>query len=254
MMIRRRLVMIVLGVVVLSIGRPGGSTARADSLVYQQLSEYSAGNAFNFFTSDYGVDGSAPRGFQTFDNFTLSSAAQLDRFTFQIAYWDYQNPGNNPVPPTTTTWQVSIYGDSGGVPGASLFSQSLAAAQVSTVLAGTATLNDGSVVNVYNLSFTFAGTFNASAGTTYWISPFSLQPTFDPIAGWMSATGGDGSSYQNVLGPGGVVTGGGPVGGDRALALFSVPEPLSLTLFVVGGLVGLAGRRALLRRSARSPI
>jgi hypothetical protein len=236
---------------VLMLGAAGGSTARADVLVYQQASDYTAGAAFNFFTSGYGVDGAASRGFQTFDNFTLSSAAQLDRLTFQVAYWDYQNTANNPVLPDTTTWQVSIYANSGGAPGASLFSQSLPAAQVSSTLAGTALLSDGSVVGIYDVSFQFTGTFAANAGTTYWISPFSLQSSFNPVAGWMSGTGGDGNSYQNVLGPGQAVTSGGAVTADRALGLFAVPEPMSAALFGIGSLVLIVVGR---RRPGLSPI
>ena len=124
--------------------------------------------------------------------------------------------------------------------GGTLFAETQDAAQVSTTLEGYATF-DGSTVGVYDLSFTFAQTFAAVAGTTYWISPFSTQLTFNPIVSWMSGEGGDGSSYQTVLGPGEVVTAGGPKDGDRAFALYaaSVPEPSSLTLCAIAVLIGL---------------
>ena len=75
-------------------------------LVYQQAADFPSQSTFNFYTSGYGVDGGSSRGFQTYDNFTLTSTAQLDRITFQVAYWDYQNPSNNPVQPDTTAAMV----------------------------------------------------------------------------------------------------------------------------------------------------
>lgn len=224
------------------------SVASADTVVFDQPSTFP--NAFNFYTSDYGLDGGSSRGFRTFDNFRLDQTATLSSITFQIVSWDYLNPPNNPIPPDTTTWELAIYADAAFLPGAQLYSQSqpVAAAQVDFV--SFAVLGGGETVGIYDVTLEFAGAFTAVAGTDYWISPFSLSPTFNPIIGWMSSFGMDDVSFQQVLGDGQVVVGQDYLFPDRAFTLRAVPEPATCLMSGLG-LVALGS--VVRRRSAHRP-
>ena len=176
---------------------------------------------------------SSGNGFQAFDNFTLTQSSLIDGAHWQGFYWDFQNPAANPVSPTTTSWNISIWSDVSNAPGAQLFSQTVGVGSVTATFLGLDTFG-GSPVPVYDFSVSLTP-FLAQVGTNYWFSPLSIQNTFDPIFSWSPGVGGDGSSWQRQL-PG---AGGSSKAGDRGFSLtgvaaVAVPEPATLGLLSLG--------------------
>lgn len=223
-----------------------GTPTHAEFLAYTQPPQF-PGAIGSSWTTDYGLDGATPRGFQTYDNFTLAGTADLTRFTWQVYYLDFQVPGNNPVAPDTNSWEVSIWSNSAtGTPGTRLFLDTQPAAQVASTFAGFTTTSNGQAP-VYNLSFTLTNPFTALAGVAYWISPLSLSTNFNPIASWTSGTGGNGQSFQQTLGNNRTVTASTFRPGDRTFSLFAVPEPPGALMLGMGVLV-LAGYHGMCRR------
>jgi hypothetical protein len=102
----------------------------------------------------------------TYDEFTLASPSSLGDISFEVQtdYPSPAGPGHGPDQPIDLT----IYSNSGGAPGTSLFTETLTGTWVNTAF-------DSSIV-------TFAGPGPSLAGGSYWIS-FSadslLLPAFD---------------------------------------------------------------------------
>ncbi len=217
----------------------GLGNARADVL-YHQPAEFPSN--FTFFTSDTGPD--FP-GFRTFDSFVLSTPAQITSVNWQGLYFDFINTGNNPVPPNTTSWQISFFAADlvTGLPGAPLLTETFPASAVSVTFVANAVIFVPGNPSVSILAFhaDLTTPLEAEAGVRYWFSPFSLQPTFNPIFGWTSGQGGDGASVQDNLNTG-VRT---VQNRDRAFSLnegVAIPEPPTVLLFGLG-LLGLFGWR-----------
>ncbi len=201
----------------------------AASVVYQQNSTYVPPNGTdnNFaWTSAYSsVDG----GVQTFDNFTVSKDSHVNVVQWIGYYRDAVNGSNNPVLPDTVTWDLSVYGDNSGVPGASLYNVQESAASVKADQLGT-TVRGSNTVFVYEFTATLPTAFSVAANTTYWFSPLSVQSSVNPIFAWLDGTGADNSSYQNLLNPDGTVAQSFVRSQDRAFTLISTPEPASFEL------------------------
>jgi hypothetical protein len=159
-------------------------------------------------------------GYQTYDNFTLSSAATINQATWEGVYLTL--PNNTDGASNTTTWAIGIYADNGGIPGTLLSGTTLPSADVSSVVLGTGTF-DGNTVTVYQFTANLTS-FNAAPGTQYWFSPLSEATDFSPYFTWIAGTGGDNASYQ--IGEG---TANG-VSNDRAFSLSTVLEPSTLYL------------------------
>jgi hypothetical protein len=229
------------------------AAARADAIVYNQPAQF-PGNFGGTWTSDYGLDGAARRGFWTFDNFRVATTQRVDQVRFQGMYWDFVTPGNNPVAPETTSWELGFWSNNPGFfPQAQLSTQTLPAARVRSQFQGFAFF--GGLPNVplpvYNFTADLPTPFTAQANTTYWLSILSLSPTFNPVWLWMPGTGPDSTSIQYVLADGRVVTSGQYVQNDRAFALVQfVPEPSGLGVMLILGGAAVAGRKAR-RRAAR---
>jgi len=211
----------------------------AANVVYQQASVYVPPNgvAGISWTSVFSnTDG----GFQTFDNFSVPNASHVNVVQWEGFYRDDINSANNPVPPSTVTWDLSFSADNSGAPGASLYDIQESAASVSTTKLGT-TVRGTDTVFVYQFTATLPTAFSVAANTTYWFSPLSLQPSSDPILVWVQGTGGDGISFQNDLNPGGGIAQSFVRADDRAFTLISTPEPN--TAFLLGILLaGILGR------------
>lgn len=203
-------------------------------------------------TSDYGtVTGG---GFRTFDNFSVAGGAAIERLSWRGIWFGDTTPAPAPDP-VVDNWLVAFHASTGGVPGAVLWSQNIAAADVVATFRGTGVLT---VVESYNAKFydyalDLPSVFNALAGEEYWVSVMAIADTFNPVFAILGATGGDDSSYQQLLGANMAVNSAGNVARDRAFTiegtLFAVPEPGTLALCGIA-LAVLARRGAARRRAA----
>jgi PEP-CTERM motif len=216
----QRLPRLVMGVAVVAAFLAITVSASADQLYNQPWD--GTGNAYSS-QNDPGTFGN----FATvYDNFTLGAGGTINDVQW---YGEYFNP---PVQGPILDFTVAFYADSGGVPGTTLFTETVSGTANETFL----TTVNGFPVYTYDLSI---NPFVAAAGTQYWVS---VEPTlfFPPQWGWSSGTGGDGAGYQCFFGA--CSSSGIP---DLAFTLngsttSGVPEPGSL-LMLGSGLLGLAG-------------
>lgn len=161
-----------------------------------------------------------------YDNFTLGAASTITGIGFTGGYF------NPPTPATITAFTLQIYADSGGAPGASLYSETVSG-NANEVLFDCAQGPDACG------TYSAAASFAAAAGTQYWLS---IVPDigFPPQWGWAAGTGGDGAAYQVFFGTGN------PIPSDLAFTLSgtaAAPEPAVWALMLVGfGGLGLAAR------------
>ena len=178
-------------------------------------------------------------GLQTFDNFSLTAGADVGAVQWTGFYRDDIDDANNPVLPSTVTWDLSFWSDNSGAPGTSLYDVQEPAASVTTVQLWT-TVRGSDTVYVYEFTAALATPFSAAANTTYWYSPLSIQTSSNPIFVWLDGTGGDGNSYQTELNPDGSVAGDFPRAGDRAFTLLGTPEPPTVLLagVLLAGILG----------------
>src|SRR5687767_13543784 len=100
------------------------------AVVYEQPPSHPAGSPCPCWTSTYGAD--LAGGYETFDDFQLASAANINIVSWQGLYLDFITGSNNPVGPQTTSWTIHFRAGSGGLPGAFLYSQTLLASDVDT--------------------------------------------------------------------------------------------------------------------------
>lgn len=176
--------------------------------------------------------------FQTFASFSVSSAAAIQTVQFQGFYYDYGTTSNNPVAPVTTSWDITFWSDASGSPGSELYSST--PSSVNTVYLGESIF--GSPVYVYSVTATLTTAFDASAGTDYWFSPYSVQPSGTVIFSWSPSAAAGTATMQNV-------NGGAPNDkpDSRAFVLSTVPEPSTWAM----GLLGFAGLGLVAARRAR---
>lgn len=222
-----------------------GSVLGLNGAVLYQTTPISSSLRF----SDYGENSGS--GFRTFDSFTLSADSNVQTITWRAMWVDLATPQPAPAPaPDVTSWQIGLWG-SGAVPGAALSQYSFAAADVSSTFLGLGTFSFNGLYNVafYDYSATLPAGFVATGGTEYWLSILSLSPTLNPNVAWVGASGGNSSSYQQVLGAGLSVTSGSAVAADRVFRLdgeINIPEPGTWGL--AGGALILLTLRRRMRR------
>ncbi len=171
-----------------------------------------------------------------YDNFALGTADNIDAVTWVGSYFNLPGTG------TITSFQVTIYANSGGIPGAALDTTTISGNANETSL-GFDAMGDPE----FSYSATLSSVFAAAAGTQYWLS---VEPTLasPPQWGWETSSGlgdpGDNESYQLFYGRALVPP------NDLAFSLRgsdpsgTVPEPYSIVLLAtVIGLVAISQRR-----------
>ena len=107
----------------------------------------------NLYASQNDIAGGGFGNFATvYDNFSLTKASRISQVDFTGGYF-------NGTPATITGFTVTIYGDSAGAPGTSVYSE---------LVAGTAgeTATGQSQVFTYSLAADYA----AAGNTKYWLS------------------------------------------------------------------------------------
>lgn len=209
--------------------------------LYSQPSDGTACDTFCWTSTD-GAGAPITGGYQTFDDFSLSSKATVTQVSWYGFYFN-SSTGPNPATPTTTSWQLGFYANNGTLPGAALYSTSIADTSVTAAFLGDVS-GLGETVPFYKFTANLPTGFSASASTTYWFSVLSEQPTFEPLFSWSPSNTGDDESAQLDL-PGSVngdANSLSNVSGDRAFILSgtsAVAEPGAWALMLLG--VGGAG-------------
>jgi hypothetical protein len=201
----------------------------ADTLLYQQTAD-------NFGAVDSQNQPDGAGNFATaYDNFTLGTADNIDAVTWVGSYF------NDPVRGTITSFQVTIYADSGGIPGAALDTTTISGNANETSL-GTDFRN----FPEFSYSATLSSVFAADAGTQYWLS---VEPSLDfPQWAWETSSGagdpGDHKSYAVFEGSPSVVPNDLAFSLRGSAASGTIPEPYSIVLLAtVIGLVAISQRR-----------
>jgi hypothetical protein len=209
------------------------ATTEAQAVVlYDQPGTASACAGF-CWTSTFATNTNS--GFATFDDFSLSTNANITSVSWRGFYWD--QTGNNGGAQPGSFWEVFFFSDTGtGLPLNNLYQQVVTP---TVTHLGSDTFN-GDPVEVYSFSADLPVDFFADANTTYWFVPLSFQPDFNPLFSWSPSTAlVDGYSVQQDISTN-VLT---VVPGDRAFSLFgTVPEPITISVFG-GGLVGAVALR-----------
>jgi PEP-CTERM motif-containing protein len=175
---------------------------------------------------------SSGAGFQTFDNFVLPQASIVQSVEWQGFYWDFVVPGNNPVAPSTVSWELSFSADNASLPGAVLFTETFAAAGVTATFLGNSTFS-GDSVPVYRFHADLTAPFLAAAGTPYWFSPLSEQTDFNPLFSWSPALLLVDNLTVQFVRPGSVAFNRPDDRNFQLEGVAAVPEPGVLALFSV---------------------
>ena len=211
-----------LAVAVLAIGLALSAPQRANVLFSQPWD-----GTGSLYASQNDTNGGGFGNFATvYDNFTLGASATITSVDWVGGYY-------NGSPSAISGFTLSIWGDSGGQPGALLATTSAGGNAGETLVSG----------NIYSYSLGIAG-FAATGGSQYWLS---IVPDigFPPQWGWATSIAGDLVGYQDFFGTRSQV----PT--DFAFTLNGtaavVPEPSTLAIAALGALgfvVTLRRRRA----------
>ncbi|HUO97620.1 MAG TPA: PEP-CTERM sorting domain-containing protein [Rhizomicrobium sp.] len=211
------------------------AATQADAGVLYSQPGSSAACAGYCWTSSYGA--ATNSGFATFDDFTLSGAANVTSVSWNGFIWDPTGGGAGMQP--GAFWYVYFFSDAGGVPGTNIYQEVVTP---TATLLGSDTFS-GDPVDVYNFTATLPTDFAAAGNTKYWFVPLLVQLNLTPLFSWSPSTmTADDESIQEPIPAGGYNV----QPGDRAFWLFgnAVPEPFTLSLFGAG----LAGAAVMRRR------
>ena len=193
----------------------------APVLVYSQPASAPANL---YFSEDAGDLGAVWR---MFDDFSIADSSNITAVAWSGAYVDLNDVA--PPAPDSTAFAFRFYADAAGAPGALLYEQSVAFANITSTFFGTGTAG-GLDAAFYNFSADLPAAFGATGGLKYWLAISSVAPTYAPTGwAWLSGIGGDDSSLQ-VLNSNTPIT----RGRDRQFDLYAVPEPAMLVLVSLG--------------------
>jgi hypothetical protein len=173
-----------------------------------------------------------------FAPFTLAATTTIDSVEWHIVYISFNTLANNPVGPTTVTWEFNFYADAAGAPGVLLLRSSLAAGAVTTTYLGANTTLFSTPTNQDRFAAILPADCSAMAATPYWFLVVSLQGADNPLFAWTSSTDPSVNIYKRYYeapNP--------PIdyirGNSVNFLLIDLLEPASLALLTmaVGGLV-----------------
>jgi hypothetical protein len=196
-----------LGLVFLTLA--GGAVQALGGTIYSQVSDNNGAYVSQEDSNGFGLFA------QTYDNFTLEAPAEIDAVDWVGSYFDPQDG-------RLTGFTVSFYADESGQPGALLTSFTTTGNAGETYLGidniGDPLYSYGTPVN-----------FNASAGTTFWLS-IVADLGYPQEWGWETSSDGDLTSYQDFFGTLGQVS------PDEAFTLDGnfTPEPFTFELLGAG--------------------
>jgi hypothetical protein len=178
--------------------------ARAQTVLYSQTpAPLSSLGAWNSSTTP-----TFSQGFLMADDFVLPGTQQwrVNQISWRGLYLDLSNTANNPPVPTTLLWQLQLYTSvsSGGqeFPAANPFiGLGLGSGVVSRTFVANAPFGGGPTAGVYDFSVSFQGSgIVLNGGQRYWLSLVSVQPSTDPVWGWLTSPdaggAGRGLSYS----------------------------------------------------------
>ena len=221
--------------------------AGAGPILYQQVSNFPLAGASSLTASQTDTTPGGLGNFATtYDNFSLASASQVGSITWQGGYY-LPALGYSP-----TDFQIQIYSNAAGKPGAVLDTINVASAAANAVHVGAEDSPSQGAELIYNYSAN-VGAINL-AGGKYWLSivadlPYQISPPFTIGQwGWHSGTGGDGTSLQTFDGTMSTHA------TDQAFGIFgaaTVPEPSSVLLSAAGLSLAMLAERRRRRRQAR---
>ncbi len=215
-------------------------SARADVLIYNQPSTFPvSGGLTSVWASQNDTGGGFGHYATAYANFNLSGSGTvpISSIAFQGGY--FLPPGQGPI----TAFNVQFYSNVNNAPGALLASYSIPGNANETLAGLEASASNPSLIFNYNTSLPTS--FDAQAGTQYWLAIFpdlSLADLNVGQWGWhtgITAPGGLGFSVQDFLGQR-------FTNPDLAFQLFTpaeIPEPTSLLVWGAFGVAGLAGYR-----------
>ncbi len=140
---------------------------------------------------------------RTFDSFQVTSNARITQIIWTGCYIDQDAaPGATAPPePLTTSWRLGFYADNAGTPGALVHSVDIPVSSVSSVLISQETWTDGNPIVRRQYTANLPESAILHQGTTYWFSPFSIQPVFQPHFSWMRGFDDMGDCVQRITPP-----------------------------------------------------
>ncbi len=165
-----------------------GNVGRGQLALFQQprtIGDYFIWGSFE------SPDGMAPL---VYDDFTLGENADVAIVNWQGTYSDADNPANNPEAPQTVSFSIGFWTDDGGQPGSPLSTQVVPFASTNAVLLDYLANNQSE----YSFSAKLPVPFPAVAGTQYWLSIQAIDTADQPVWAWISGSGGDSISYQDL--------------------------------------------------------
>ena len=134
----------------------------------------------------------------TYDSFVLTSSGSVTAVQWQGTYIDHNNLRNNPTPPDASSFTIGIWSDNNGQPGSQITSQTVPIEACNQTSLGTVGFNAFNDSTTYQIAFftyraVLPTTFDATAGTRYWISIVGSCSQSTPIWSWYASTA-DGST------------------------------------------------------------
>jgi hypothetical protein len=169
------------------------------------------------------------------DNFTLGSATGVSGIT----WWGGSEFFDFPDLTNMQSFQLQIYADAGGLPGASLLSLSVATALTNPTIVGVGINGE----NVYRQEVSF-GTLNLGPGNYHLSIGATLVNGFGDAWVWNSSVAGFGDSFSARFNPDSTGPWQNVAGlGDLAFEINAIPAPGAASMLGLAGIAALRRRR-----------